>query len=213
MARDRGAPIVVELLPEPARGPVTEEGPLRSIQEAELTMSAELLGELWTVESLERLGRAYWRHLTRSSLGLIRVTYSPTWRSLVLVSRRLELLRFGAPRYETEPGLGRISWRIERGLLVAPAGRGRGEFRFEVRRPPPDPGNEGARIRISAVVENYYPLLRGHGRFARLGTQLYSQTQLRIHRRVARSFLRSLERGELPELRPERAPSYERPLP
>lgn len=212
MSPGRRSPIAVELLPEPRQGPVTADGPLRSIQEAELTMSAERLRELWTEETLERLGRAYWRHLGRSSLGLIRVLYSPTWRSVVLVSRRLELLRFGAPRYRTEPGLGRVSWRIEGGMLVARGGRGRGELRFEARRLSA-PGDERGRIRISAVVENYYPLLRGHGRFARLGALLYSQTQLRIHRRVARSFLRSLERGELPELRPERAPSYERPLP
>lgn len=213
MAKDRGAPIAVELLPEPARGPVTAEGPLRSIQEAELTMPPERFRELWTEETLERLARGYWRHLSRGSLGLLRVHYSPTWRSVVLVSRRLELLRFAAPRYETAPGAGSVTWRIERGVLVAPAGRGRGELRFDARLLPPKPDEERERIRISAVVENYYPLLRGSGRFARLGAFVYAQTQLRLHGRVTRGFLRSLARGELPDLRPERSPSYARPLP
>jgi hypothetical protein len=39
--------------------------------------------------------------------------------------------------------------------------------------------------------------LRGTGRFARFGTWLYSQTQLRIHILVTKGFLRSLD--ELPD--------------
>ena len=39
--------IRVRMLPDPERGPVTADGPLRSVQEAELAMSAERLDELW----------------------------------------------------------------------------------------------------------------------------------------------------------------------
>ena len=39
--------------------------------------------------------------------------------------------------------------------------------------------------------------MRGSGRFARLGTWIYSQTQLRVHIVVTRGFLSSLD--ELPD--------------
>jgi hypothetical protein len=204
--------VSVELLPDPEQGPVTADGPLRSIQEAELTMAPGQLRDLWTAETLERLGRGYWRHLSRISLRLLRVAYAPTSHSVLLL-RRLELLRFGAPRYDTGGEVARVSWAIERGILVARAGRGRGELRFEARRLPGDNDAGRARIRIRAVVESYYPLLRGSGVFARIGAWIYAQTQLRIHVAVTRGFLRSLERGELPPVRPERSPSYARPLP
>ena len=92
-------------------------------------------------------------------------------------------------------------------MLVARAGRGRGYLRFDVRRLDPGPGGE-ARVRIRAVVANFYPLLRGSGRFARIGAFIYAQSQLRLHVLVTRGYLRSLERGELPPLRPERGAAH-----
>ncbi len=58
------------------------------------------------------------------------------------------------------------------------------------------------------MVANFYPLLRGSGRLARIGAFLYAQTQLRIHVLVTRGYLRSLERNELPPLRPGREEAY-----
>ncbi len=200
----RGASgIQVRVLPDPERGPVTPDGPLRSVQEAELAMETEQLEDLWRPEMLERLARGYWRYLNRISLGLLRIVYSGVTRSVVLISPRLDLLRFRDPSYDTGPGFGRVTWTIERGVLVARAGRGRGYLRFDVRRLEPGPGGE-ARVRIRAVVANFYPFLRGSGRFARIGAFIYAQTQLRLHVLVTRGYLRSLERGELPPLRPER---------
>lgn len=199
--------IEVRVLPDPERGLVTSDGPLRSIQEAELAMPAGRLEELWKPETLERLARGYWRYLNRISLGLLRVVYSGASRSVVLVSPRLDLLRFRDPSFDTGPGFGRVTWTIERGVLVAAGGRGRGYLRFDVRRLDPGPGGEG-RVRVRAVVANFYPFLRGSGRFARLGAFVYSQTQLRVHVLVTRGYLRSLERGELPPLRPGREASY-----
>ena len=72
MARAASA-ITVRVLPDPERGPVTPDGPLRSVQEAELSMQSSLLDELWHPETLERLARGYWRYLNRISLGLLRV--------------------------------------------------------------------------------------------------------------------------------------------
>jgi hypothetical protein len=203
----RAGPITVRVLPDPERGPVTADGPLRSVQEAELAMDRSLLDELWRPETLERLARGYWRYLNRISLGLLRTAYSGSERSIVLVWRRLELLRFREPRYDTGPGFGRVTWPIERGVLVAPAGRGRGYLRFDVRRLDREGDGEGG-VRIRAVVENFYPLLRGSGWFARIGPFFYAQTQLRIHVLVTRGYLRSLERGDLPQLRPGREAAY-----
>ena len=65
-----------------------------------------------------------------------------------------------------------------------------------------------ARLRIRASVANFYPFLRGSGWFARIGSWIYSQTQLRIHVLVTRGFLRSLQDGDLPPLRVDRAAAY-----
>jgi hypothetical protein len=91
-----------------------------------------------------------------------------------------------------------VTWPIERGLLVAM--RGRGHLRISVRRTEPSPGDpaDATRIRIRAEVRNFYPLLRGRGRFARIGAHLYAATELRIHVLVTRGFLRSLSRLDLP---------------
>jgi hypothetical protein len=200
--------ITVRVLPDPERGPVSPNGPLRSVQEAELSMDPALLDELWRPESLERLARGYWRYLSRISLGLLRIAYGSASGTVVLVTRRLSLLRFREPQFDTGPGFGRVTWPIERGVLVAREGRGRGYLRIDVRRLEPEPGAP-ARIRVRAVVENFYPLLRGSGRLARLGAFLYANTQLRVHVLVTRGFLRSLERGDLPPLRPGREAAYE----
>ncbi len=50
---------------------------------------------------------------------------------------------------------------------------------------------------MRAEVENFYPLLRGSGPFARMGSRFYAATQLRIHVLVTRGFLRSLAELEL----------------
>ncbi len=166
-----------------------------------MTMPSELVAEFWKPEYLERLARAYWRFLSRVTLGLIRVVYSDEGRAVVLISRRLPLLIFHVPDYEIEPGLGCVTWRIERGLLVAREGRdGDGFLRLSVQRcGPGDDGTEALRVRVE--VRNFYPWLRGSGRFARLGAWLYAQTQLRIHAIVCNGFLRSLARLDLPPSR------------
>ena len=54
---------------------------------------------------------------------------------------------------------------------------------------------------VRVEVRNFYPWLRGSGRFARFGAWLYGQTQLRIHVIVCNGFLRSLARLNLPPSR------------
>jgi hypothetical protein len=179
---------------------VPQTGAVASVQEAEVSLPREALEDLWHTENLERLAAAYWRHITRATLGLVRVVYAPDSSSVVLVSPRLELLRFGAPEYETGRGYGAVGWRIERGVLVARRGRGAGFLRIYVWRLEDDGGLDG-RVRLRLEVRNFYPWLRGSGRFARLGAWVYAQTQLRIHVAVCNSFLRSLASLDLPRSR------------
>jgi hypothetical protein len=192
-----GPPVSVSLLPE-QKAPVHPEGPVGSVQEAEGLVPHDLLERLWRPSYLERLASAYWRYLRRISLGLLRVVYEPHARSVVLLSRRLPLLRFRKPRYDLGPGFGQVTWPIERGVLVSAPGRG--HLRIAVWRVEPLPGDPPGceRIHVRSEVQNFYPLLRGEGRFARLGAVLYSATQLRIHRLVTNGFLKSLARLDLP---------------
>ena len=199
----------ITLLPDPRQGPADPAGPVRSVQEVELAMPPALLEQLWRPEFLERLAGAYWRYLNRRSLGLLRVVYGPTHRAVVLLWRRLVLLRFRAPSYDTGAGFGRVTWPIERGMLVARGGRGRGYLRIDVRRVERADPQERAHLLVRAEVANYYPWLRGSGRLARIGSILYAQTQMRIHVWVTKGFLRSLVRLDLPEPRHERPGAYE----
>jgi hypothetical protein len=193
-------PATVRIIEEPVRDEVPQTGAAGSAQRAEVVLPEPALEELWKPEYLERLARSYWAYLNRISLGVLRVVYEPEARTVVVLSRRLPLLRFHAPEYETHSDEASVTWRIDRGLLVAREGRGRGFLRIAVRRlERSEPGQ--ARLEVGAEVRNFYPWLRGSGRFARFGTWLYSATQLRIHVLVTHGFLRSLARLELPPSR------------
>jgi len=171
-------------------------GPVTSKQEAEVTLPRQELDRIWNPEYLERLARTYWRWLSKISLGLLRIVYAPDSRRIVFLMPPLTLLRFQAPEYETEPDCGTVTWRIERGLLVAPPGRGNGWLRIKVSRPPGAQGDE-VTARVSSEVANFYPALGGWGWFAKIGATIYRYTQLKIHVIVTNGFLRSLARLEL----------------
>jgi hypothetical protein len=198
LRRDRPARARVQLVRAEEAERVPATGAVGSIQEAEVYLPATVLSEIWRPEYLERLARAYWRHLNRATLGLVRIVYSDDSRAAVLLSRRLPLLRFRAPEYATAPDRGCVTWRIERGLLVARHGRDDGYLRIEVQRCPADDGAQEERLRVRLEVRNFYPWLRGGGRFARFGAWFYGQTQLRIHVLLCNAFLRSLARLDLP---------------
>jgi hypothetical protein len=199
---DRRTPASVRLVRPEGSERVSEIGAVSSVQEAEVRLPGSVLERIWSSQYLERLGRAYWRHLTRATLGLIRVTYDEDSRTVALLSRRLALLRFHAPEYEAATDHGSVTWRIERGLLVAAEGRDSGFLRIRVeRRPERHRPGAGTSVRVRMEVRNFYPWLRGSGRFARFGAWLYGHTQLRIHVLVGNSFLRSLARLDLPPSR------------
>ena len=171
-------------------------GAVRSVQKADLVIEETVLAEIWTPAHLERLARTYWRFLTRVTLGLVRVRYTESGRSVVLVAPPLKLLTFQAPEYEMDPARGLVRWRVERGLLVSRRGRsGHGYLQIEVRRSPGE-DRDHARLHVEVEVANFYPSIA-----SRLSRPVYNATQSRIHVIVTYGFLRSLARLDLAESR------------
>jgi hypothetical protein len=169
-----------------------ETGAVRSVQTADLLLSEERLAAIWSPIYMERLARTYWRFLTRVTLGLVRVHYTERERFVVLLFKPFKLLTFKAPEYLLEPDHGMVRWRIERGLLVARAGRdGDGHLQIDVRRLP-GPTRARARLHVEVEVANFYPAIS-----LGLGRWLYNVTQSRIHVLVTHGFLRSLARLDL----------------
>lgn len=176
-----------------------DRGSVTSTQAAELTLPEAELEKLWSPPQLERLARTYWRFLSRATLGLVRVDYSETQRTVVLLRQPLRLLRFQAPEYEMDGERGIVRWRIEDGLLVARAGRhGDGYLQIDVRRCEDDERREPGmkRIHVEVEVANFYPSI-AHS----LSKHLYTWTQSFVHVLVTHGFLRSLARLDLAESR------------
>ena len=203
--------VEIELMPDPVRRGMATHGPVACAQSARVTVDHELFERIWAPSSLELLARSYWRFLRRRSLGAIRVSYGPDSREIHLFSRRLTLLRFHAPRFRTGDDFGEVEWPIDRGLLVASEGEGKGFLKMRVTHGAEDRQEGTEAFTVTSEVANFYPWIRGSGWFARLGTWLYSQTQFRVHVWITKGFLRSLgdlpaeviRKGEDPEAGPE----------
>lgn len=180
----------VRILREQPGWSYSYQGSVTTMQAAEATMAHGELERIWNPEHLERLARTYWAFLTKISLGLLRVQYGRGWRAIVLIRRPLVLLQFHAPEYELEGDRGTVTWRIDRGLLVAPGGRGKGFLRLTVKRLPDE--DEKARVSVVSEVASFYPALAGWGRLAQVGRLFYGLTQLQVHIVVTHAFLRSL---------------------
>jgi len=192
--------VQIELLPDPVRHGLATTGGVQCEQKAVITVDHETFEQIWTPSTLELLARTYWRFLSKRSLGAIRVVYRPDSQTVVLFSKRIPLLRFDSPTFQTDTDSAYVEWRIDKGLLVARAGRDHGYLRIEVKNQgecEDDGGGKRHRLEVSAEVSNFYPWIRGSGWFARVGTWIYSQTQLRTHIWVTKGFLRSLE--DLPD--------------
>jgi hypothetical protein len=171
-------------------------GAVRSVQAADLVLPTRVLEERWSPENLERLARTYWRFLSRATLGIVRVEYTDTERYVVLFRRPFALLTFQAPEYEMDARRGIVRWRIEKGVLVAPAGRG-GDGYLEIDVSwCEDVDPDCARVHVEVEVANFYPMLA-----SRIATWFYANTQSRIHVIVCHAFLRSLARLDLAESR------------
>jgi hypothetical protein len=171
-----------------------EHGAVRSIQAADLTMPAHELDAIWSPMHLERLARTYWKYLSRVTLGLIRVAYTPTERYVVLLTRPFVLLRFRAPEYSMDDERGIVRWRIRDGILVASEGHeGDGYLEIDIQR-----GEEAepdrARLHVEVEIASFYPAIA-----FRIARWVYANTQSRIHVLVTHGFLRSLANLELEE--------------
>ncbi|HEX8121693.1 MAG TPA: hypothetical protein VF549_10570 [Solirubrobacteraceae bacterium] len=191
--RQRVAQALIVSPPEHTRiDPST--GAVTSIQSADLVMPDEALDAIWTPMHLERLARTYWRFLSRVTLHIIQVKYREDGRDVKLFGL-IPLLTFEKPEYEMDGTRGIVRWRIEKGILVAKAGRGgRGYLEIEVeRRDSPDtPECEIAHVEVE--VANFYPAIA-----AGIGRWFYENTQSRIHVLVTHGFLRSLAKLDLVE--------------
>jgi hypothetical protein len=179
---------------------IDANGAVRSIQAAYVTMDEAQLEAIWSPMHLERLARTYWKYLSRVSLGLIRVRYTPLERTVVLIGRPFVLLRFDAPEYEMTATRGIVRWRIRDGILVAR--RHYGHLEIDVRKVPAEQPGEG-RIHVEVEVASFYPAIATW-----LTRWFYSQTQSRIHVLVTHGFLRSLARLELEESATGRFAAY-----
>jgi hypothetical protein len=194
LARRRRAVARVNIVDVPQSGHAPD-GSISSRQTAEVTLPRAELDRIWTPEYLERLARTYWRFLTRVSLGVLRVLYGEDSREIVLLTRPFVLLRFHEPEYDFDSDSGTVTWRIEKGVLVAPSGRGKGFLRISVSRPLES--GDDVTVTVTAEVASFYPMIAGWGWFSRIGRAIYRETQLRIHVVVTHAFLRSLARLDL----------------
>src|SRR5215217_7359975 len=162
---------------DPAQSTVMDErGAVRSTQAADISLPESELQAIWTPMHLERLARTYWKYLSRVTLGLIRVVYTPTERYVVLVSRPFVLLRFAAPEYTMDDHRGVVRWRIRDGILVASEGHeGDGYLEIDIRRMPPQaPGR--ATLHVEVEIASFYPAIA-----FRIARWVYANTQSRIH--------------------------------
>ncbi|MFL5896787.1 MAG: hypothetical protein ACJ76Z_16935 [Thermoleophilaceae bacterium] len=192
LPENRPLPARVKLVHVPEQG-YAPDGSVSTRQEAEIKVPSKVLDALWKPEHLEDLARTYWAWLTKISLGLIRVRYGADCREIVFIGRPFVLIRFHPPEYETSRTRGAVTWRIERGLLVAPSGRNKGYLGVAVERPPEETGDE-VTVKVTSEVAHFLPALSfpGSSIFNKFGRWLYQFTQLRIHVIVTHGFLRSL---------------------
>jgi hypothetical protein len=190
--RDDERRVANAVIADPEQHTVMDRGgAVRSIQAANVDMPEADLDALWTPTNLERLARTYWKYLSRVTLGLIRVTYTESERSVVLLGRPFVLLRFHAPEYDLKADRGIVRWSIQDGLLVSR--KHEGYLEIDVRRMRSDRPGYG-RVHVEVEVSNFYPAIATW-----VARWFYTQTQSRIHVLVTHGFLRSLGRLELEE--------------
>ena len=201
LPQNRPLPARVTIVRVPEQG-YEDDGSVTTRQEAEVTVPRETLDQLWTPANLENLARTYWAFLIRISRGILKIRYSENSRAIVACGF-IVLLRFHRPEYETSACRGCVTWRIHKGVLVAPGGRDKGHLRICVERPEDMNGGSEVPVLVSSEVGAFVPTLSFPGLRAvsGFGRWFYRQTQLRVHVVVTHAFLRSLGNLELEESR------------
>jgi hypothetical protein len=197
LPENRPLPARVKIVNVPEQG-YADDGSVTTRQEAVVTVPREALERLWTPENLENLARTYWAFLIRFFHGLVKIRYGEDRREIVALGF-IVLLRFHKPDYETGADRGCVTWRIDKGFLVAPGGRDKGHLKICVERPEDLNGDGEVPVQVSSEVGAFVPMLSFPGlrKLSRLGRWFYKQTQLRIHVIVTHAFLRSLGNLEL----------------
>jgi hypothetical protein len=200
MRRSRNIGVAVIVDPD-EHTRVDEQGAVHSVQAADLTLPADAVERIWDPHHLERLARTYWRFLSRATLGIVHVRYTPTGRHIVAFAKPFTLLSFHAPDYHLTDDVGIVRWRIRKGLLVAQRGHeGDGYLEIEMRRCEPVDATR-VRLHIRVEVANFYPTIASS-----IAMWVYKATQSRIHVIVTHAFLRSLAKLDLAESRVQRFP-------
>ena len=166
-------------------------GALGSVQAGVLVLD-QPLSRILDREFLDSAAAGYWRFLSRVTLGLVRVAYAADHQSVVLIRSPLVLLRFRAPEYELGQNRAAVTWRIERGLLVSREGRSRGFLRLSVAQLDGEPADEQARGAGADGGAQLLSVAAWERALCRFGAWLYGHTQQRLHRWIARGFLRSM---------------------
>jgi hypothetical protein len=199
LPENRPLPARVKIVHVPEQG-YAPDGSVTTRQEAEVTVPRDILERLWKPENLENLARTYWAFLIRVSLGMLKVRYGPDSREIVALGF-IVLLRFHKPDYEVSGDRGCVTWRINRGFLVAPGGRNKGHLEICVERPEVLNADGEVTVKVSSEVGAFVPMLTFPGLRSLAGVSrwIYKQTQLRIHVIVTHAFLRSLGNLELEE--------------
>jgi hypothetical protein len=194
---NRPLPARVKIVHVPEQG-YADDGSVTTRQEAEVTVPRDALERLWNPENLENLARTYWAFLIRISHGLLKIRYGPDSREIVALGF-IVLLRFHKPDYETSSCRGCVTWRINKGFLVAPGGRNKGHLKICVERPEELNGTGEVTVKVSSEVGAFVPMLTFPGlrSLSGFGRWVYKQTQLRVHVIVTHAFLRSLGNLEL----------------
>ena len=130
------------------RSDYAADGSIGSRQVAEVSLPRSELDRIWSAEYLERLAPPTGASSRASRSGCCGCDYTDDAREIVLLTRPFVLLRFRSRSTRSRPTAARSTWRIDKGLLVAPAGRGqaatcaspcapRGRRRHERRTPHP----------------------------------------------------------------------------
>jgi hypothetical protein len=124
---------------------------------------------------------------------------------VVKALRLIPLLTFKEPEYEMSADRGIVRWRIEKGMLVAKAGRGgAGYLEIDVKRQESKDYPGSSICHVEVEVANFYPAIA-----STISRWLYENTQSRIHVLVTHGFLRGLARLDLAESKAKRFASIE----
>jgi hypothetical protein len=136
----------------------------------------DALDAIWDPTHLERLARTYWRWLSRATGGVVQVDYQEHGRQVKALGL-IPLLTFKEPEYEMSADRGIVRWRIERGVLVAKAGRGgAGYLEIDVKRQESKDYPGSSICHVEVEVANFYPRSRARSAAGSTRTPSHAST-------------------------------------